>query len=68
MEKGAFEGKIRMSAIVEKKVFFDRKFAKFGKRGSDLPTLLSYLVSKEKLSDRLMLFSLLKFCFDRILN
>ena len=36
-EKGVFEGKIRMSAILEKKVFFvffDKIIAKIGKRGS----------------------------------
>ena len=36
-EKGAFESKICMSAILEKRgLFLDRKFSKMGKRGSDL--------------------------------
>ena len=45
-EIGAFEGKIRMSAILEiKGSFFDRKFAKSEEGDPIYPTLISYSVS-----------------------
>ena len=70
MEKGVFEDKICVSLILEKKKqgsFLDRKFVKIRKRGSHLSYTITIFGQLGEIHLK-VLFSLIKKCFDRIIN